>query len=136
MYVRRPNLVILGSLTVGAALAGSSACDDPSAVRDVSVDSAVVLSAGVVPDPARTYEYDRASVRPDSALAALWRAGLPVEVAWRPLHYRCLDPRGARLTVELTAPDPRMADYDFSLGTGRLPCSEDLVRYTVSWGEG
>ncbi len=125
----------LGLMTLGAALAGVPGCDDPASVGDVRIDSTVVASSTVDPDPARTYEYDFSAVRPDSVLQALWRAGLPLEVAWLPVDYRCDDIRGARLTVELAAPDSRMADHDFSPGTGRLLCAEELVRYVVS-GDG
>jgi hypothetical protein len=99
----------------------------------MQIDSVVVRSSSVQPDPGRTWEYDLAEVRPDSVLAALWQAGLPLEVAWRPLDYRCEDPRGGRLTVQLTRPDTGMAERGFVAGTGRLVCSEELMRYVVSW---
>jgi len=129
---KRGISLFLGSMTLGAALAGIPGCDDPTSVEHVQIDSTVVASSTVTPDPARAYEYDFSAVRPDSVLSALWMAGLPVEVAWLPVDYRCDDPRGERLTVQLTEPDARMADHDFSPGTGRLMCAEELVRYVVS----
>jgi hypothetical protein len=122
-------LVPAASFAVAAAL---PACSDPGGVSDVVVDSVVVSSETVTPAEGRTYEYDFAEVRPDSVLLALWRAGFALEVAWRPLHYACEDARGARLTVQLAAPDSAMALHDFTPGTGRLRCSADLMRYVVS----
>ncbi len=119
-----------------AAFASVHGCDDPGTLQAIRIDSAVVRSSSVQPDPDRTWEYDLADVRPDSVLTVLWQAGLPLEVAWRPLDYRCEDPRGGRLTVQLTRPDARMAEHGFVAGTGRLVCSEELVRYVVSWVEG
>jgi len=128
---RIPVFLVLA--TLGAALAGAPGCDHSTSVEFVQIDSTLVASSTATPDPARTYEYDLAEVRPDSVLSALWIAGLPVEVAWLPVDYRCDDVRGARLTVQLTALDtPRMAAHDFSPGTGRLLCAERLVRYVIT----
>jgi hypothetical protein len=130
---KRRSSLLLGLATLGAALAGIPGCDDSTSVEFVHIDSTVVASSTATPDPARTYEYDLAEVRPDSVLSALWIAGLPVEVAWLPVDYRCDDIRGPRLTVQLTAPDtPRMAAHDFTPGTGRLMCAEKLVRYVIT----
>jgi hypothetical protein len=132
----RRAIAAAAALGLGTVLTAPTACDDPGTVEGIHVDSAVVRSSSVQPDPARTWEHDLAEVRPDSALASLWRAGLPVEVAWRPLDYRCEDPRGGRLTVQLTDADGRMADHGFRPGTGRLACSEELMRYLVVRVEG
>lgn len=132
-----PSLsALVGAVCLGFALSGVVACDDPGTLQMIRVDSTVVRAATVQPDPDRTWEADRADVRPDSMLAALEVDGLPLEVAWRPVDYRCDDPRGARLTVQLTRDDARMAAHGFTHGTGRLACAEELVRYTVSWVEG
>lgn len=125
--------VVLG---LGTALVAVPGCDDPGTLRAIHVDSTVVRSSSVQPDPGRTWEYDPAGAPPDSVLATLWQLGFPLEVAWRPIAYRCDDPRGPRLTVQLARQDERMADHDFVQGTGRLACSEELMRYVVSWVEG
>lgn len=132
MRPKRGIPFLLGLATLGAALAGVPGCDDSTSVEVIRIDSTLVASSTAAPDPSRTYEYDLAEVRPDSVLTALWIAGLPVEVAWLPVDYRCDDIRGARLTVQLSAPDARMAEHDFSPGAGRLPCAEELVRYVIS----
>jgi hypothetical protein len=126
---RRMGLLPAGIAAWAAALA---ACTNPTTgVGSVPfvVDSMVVPSQGVSPASERTYEYDPPLVRPDSVLSALWRAGLPFEAAWLPLDYRCEDPRGPRLTVQLPRADARMADHDFTLGTGRLGCATELTKY-------
>ncbi len=120
-----------GLFGLGTALISMTACSDPTTILAVVVDSAVVLSIGVDPDPTRTYEADRTGIDPGSALTELGVAGLPIDVAWYPLSYVCDDARGERLTVQLTRPDPRMADHGFSPGTGRLHCSQTLMRYLV-----
>jgi hypothetical protein len=130
---RRGSPLFLGLTALGLALAGIPGCDDSTSVEFVQIDSTIVASSTATPDPARAYEYDLAEVHPDSVLSALWIAGLPVEVAWLPVDYRCDDIRGARLTVQLTLADtPRMAAHDFSPGTGRLMCAEKLVRYVIT----
>jgi len=136
MHRRRTVPMALALAGLGAALGGLPGCDDPGTFRAVRVDSTVVRSSTVQPDAERTWEADRGDVRPDSTLVALLEDGLPVDVAWRPLIYRCDDPRGPRLTVQLTRPDARMATHGFTPGTGRLGCSEELMRYLVSWIEG
>jgi hypothetical protein len=83
-------------------------------------------------DPARTYEHDFAAVDPDSVLATLLAAGIPVTRGWLPLDNLCLDPRGPRFTVELSHPDARTLQLDFGQGTGRLVCATTLRRYVVS----
>lgn len=118
-----------GMLAVTVAVAG---CGDPLAFREVQVDSSVVRSATVTPDPDRSYEYDRFEPRVDSVLTALWRDGIPIEVAWRPIDYLCADARGERLTVQLERADARMNAHDFSPGTGRLACASHLMQYVVS----
>ena len=59
--------------------------------------------------------------------------GSPCEDGWRPLYYRCDDPRGPRLTVQLAAPRARLRHGLPRLrrGTGRLACSAELMRYVV-----
>jgi len=126
---RLPMLAVL--VLVAVAL---TACEDVGPDNVLRIDSTIVASADVVPrvNPARTYEYDRHTNRMDSVLTALWSAGLPVEEAWWPVNYLCEDVRGPRLTVALERPeDSRMADHDFSLGTGRLQCSADLRQYVI-----
>ena len=86
---------------------------------------------GVDPPLDRTYEFDRSVVKPDSALRALWSAGLDVESAWLPVDYSCLDVRGGRLTIQLSSPDSRMRAHGYSLGTGRLACATTLVQYAL-----
>jgi hypothetical protein len=136
MHRHRAVGIALALTGLGAAIGSLPGCDDPGTLRAVRVDSAVVRSSSVQPDAARTWEAERSDVRPDSTLVALLEDGLPVEVAWRPLLYRCDDPRGPRLTVQLTRPDARMATRGFTPGTGRLGCSEELMRYVASWIEG
>lgn len=138
MEIPRTLTASLAVLTVCAliCLPGCTGSDAVTDVTDVVIDSTVISSEGVAPVEGRTYEYDFASSRPDSVLSALWLDGIAVDVAWRPLHYLCEDVRGGRLTVQLTAPDAAMAEHDFTLGTGRLVCSLDLMRYRVSAGGG
>jgi len=132
MSLRRDAAVPIVAIAIGiVTLVALTACSDPSGPSELVVDSAVVSSESVTPAEGRTYEYDFAEVRPDSVLRALWRDGLALEVAWRPLYYRCDDARGPRLTVQLAAPDSGMASHDFTPGTGRLGCSTDLMRYVV-----
>jgi len=129
------------AILTGCGSDRSVAIDQSAAIR---VDSLLVASSGVTPDPQRTYEYRLPSVgpdstaqrplpaaRPDSILPALVRAGLAVTTAWRPEAYICLDIVGPRLTVELAAPDDRMTQHDFVLGTGRLLCSNRLWQYVL-----
>jgi hypothetical protein len=132
MTVFRPATAVSVLALAATALAALTACSDPAGVSNLVVDSAVVASAGVTPAEGRTYEYDFGEVRPDSVLLALWRAGIQVETAWWPIAYRCEDARGPRLTVQLLSADDRMSAHDFTLGTGRLGCSEWLVQYVVS----
>jgi hypothetical protein len=131
MNVRRAAAVLIFDAGL-AAVGNLAACSNPDGVSHLVVDSVVVSSESVAPAEGRTYEYDFAEVRPDSVLRALWTDGFAPEVAWRPLHYLCEDPRGPRLTVQLAAPEPDMARHHFSLGTGRLRCSTDLMQYVVS----
>ena len=127
------HAVTTSVLTIATAtLAALAACSDPAGVSDLVVDSAVVSSGSVTPAEGRTYEYDFGEVLPDSVLLALWQAGIQLETAWRPIAYRCEDARGPRLTVQLLSADDRMSEHDFTLGTGRLGCSEWLMRYVVS----
>jgi hypothetical protein len=125
--------VFLAGLPAFMAALVACAGDEPTASVP-RIDSSVVASAAIAPtlDPARTYEYDFSTVRPDSVLLALWQAGLPLAEAWLPIAYLCEDARGARLTVALALPESRMEDFDFRLGTGRLRCSEELWQYTVA----
>ena len=126
----RSAAVMAATAVVAAATA---ACSSTVSIDErIVVDSLQVTSSGVTPAPERTYEYDFSGVRPDSVLPALWKAGIRVGTAWRPLDYRCEDVRGPRLTVQLEEPDERMAEHDFSPGTGRLACSERLMRYTLT----
>ena len=121
------------ALVLGA-FAMSAACGNSEGPPLVTIDSTTVASATVAPliDQERTYEYDFSEVRIDSVLIALWEDDLPVSQAWYPIQYLCEDLRGPRLTVELdAAEDAAMARHDFSLGTGRLQCSELLRRYYV-----
>ncbi len=136
MSRKRPVIGAVALVVLGAALAAVPGCDDPGTVQGIRIDSTVVRASTVQPDPARTWEADLPGARPDSVLAALWHAGLPLDVAWRPIDYRCEDPRGPRLTVQLSEPDARMADHGFVPGTGRLACSEELMRYLVLLVEG
>jgi len=114
-------------------LAAVPACTDVGPEVMSLIDSTVVTSAEVVVriDPQRTYEYDMTGGRVDSVLTALWKAGLRVEEAWRPLNYMCLDIRGPRLTVALERANHRMEEHDFRLGDGRLACSQDLRQYVI-----
>jgi hypothetical protein len=115
-----------------------SACSDLGPGNMPVIDSTVVASADVVVriDPLRTYEFDLNLGRVDSVLTALWSTGLRIDEAWMPLNYLCEDIRGPRLTVALEAPDDRMADHDFRLGTGRLACSEQLRQYVIGRAPG
>lgn len=122
-----------GLVVLGLVSSTVPACTDIGPGVMPPIDSTIVASADVVVriDPRRTYEYDGNSGRVDSVLTALWAARLPVEEAWRPLDYLCLDIRGPRLTVALEQPNARMADHDFQLGNGRLECSPQLRQYVI-----
>jgi hypothetical protein len=128
---RRAGLVPTGVAAFTAALAACTISTTGPPTGPFVLDSMVVLSVDVSPAPERTYEYDSPLVRPDSVLSALWRTGLVFEAAWLPLDYRCEDPRGPRLTVQLPRADTRMADQGFSLGTGRLACATELMQYVL-----
>lgn len=133
MSLRRRLGLLPAAVAVWAA--ALAACTNPTTTAVTPgllvVDSMVVPSQGVSPAPERTYEYDSPLVRPDSVLSTLWRAGLSFDAAWLPLDYRCEDPRGPRLTVQLPRPDARMANHDFTLGTGRLGCATELTKYVL-----
>ncbi len=101
---------------------------DPRFTQDVVPSSTVVDRL----DPARTYEYRFATARPESLLAALLDAGIPVEEAWLPLDNLCADPRGPVFTVALAYADARILAFDFDPGTGRLACATRLERYRVT----
>lgn len=119
-----------------AAALALAACDSPTTLSyrttQVGVDSTVVSSQDVSPDPTRTYEYRSAQVRPDSLLLDLWHQGIYVQKGWYPLGYRCEDPIGPRLTVQLPGPDARMVKHGFNLGTGRLGCAANLTQYVLN----
>jgi hypothetical protein len=131
MGIHRRLSLLAAACGAAFGVSGLPGCSDATGIHGVAIDSSVVQSADVSPAEGRTYEYDFAEVDADSVLSALWIDGLPVEVAWLPLDYRCEDARGARLTVQLTAPDQRMAGRDFTLGTGRLRCSLELIQFVV-----
>ncbi len=99
----------------------------PRLVEDIVPSSIVVDRL----DPARTYEYRFTTVQPESLLAVLLAAGVPVEEAWLPLDNQCSDPRGPVFTVALETPDVRILGYDFDPGTGRLACATLVRRYRV-----
>lgn len=123
---RRFALVASAALLLGCA--GS-----PTRPVESDIDVTTIPRSELPPlDPARTYEHDFAQVDPDSVLAALLAAGIPVTRAWLALDNLCLDPRGPRFTVELSHPDVRILELDFDLGMGRLACATTLRRYTVS----
>ncbi|MDH3455487.1 MAG: hypothetical protein OER90_01480 [Gemmatimonadota bacterium] len=129
----RATRAVQGLVVLGLVSSAVPACTDTGPDVMPPIDSTIVASADVIVriDPLRTYEYDLSSGRVDSVLTALWTARLPVEEAWLPLNYMCLDPRGPRLTVALERPSARMADHDFQLGNGRLACSQDLRQYVI-----
>jgi len=78
-----------------------------------------------------TYEYSFAEANPESLLKVLIRARIPVVVAWEPLDNACMDPLGPRFTVGLTRDDPRMAEFNFRHGNGRLACSQRIRKYVI-----
>jgi len=121
------------SVLVAACLLGAVGCED-DAPFEPGFQSEVVSAADVLArlDTARTYEYRFSMIEPESLLVVVARTDLPLEYAWWPLDYRCLDPLGPRLTVELQRADPRILDLDFQKGTGRLVCATMLRQYTPS----
>jgi hypothetical protein len=112
-------------------LAACQSANEPDAPR-IQIDTVPSVDILAQLDTARTYEHRFGSVDAESVLVALWRDDLPATRAWWPIDYRCLDPIGARLTVELDSADPRMLDRDFIKGTGRLACATNLEQYTLS----
>jgi hypothetical protein len=117
-------LVTITALAIGCGGSPMRPVDD--------IDVTTIPRSELPPlDPARTYEHDFAQVDPDSVLAALLAARVPVARAWLPLDNLCLDPRGPRFTVELSRPDDRILGLDFDQGMGQLACATTLRRYIV-----
>lgn len=113
-------------------LAAPGGCESGSAAGPVVIQETVAASTVVGSlDTTRTYEYRFVRADPESLLAVLADAGLPVTQAWLPLDNLCADPRGPVFTVELAHPDAGMTAFDFLLGTGRLACATRLRRYRV-----
>ena len=121
-----PPLAAVILALVAAACEGGPA-GGPVVLQDIVPANVVVASL----DTARTYEYAFTQADPDSLIAVLWNAGLPLTQAWLPLDNLCADPRGPVFTVELEHPDPGIRAYDFVLGTGRLACATRLRRYRL-----
>ena len=83
-------------------------------------------------DEARTWVFRQ--VQPpevEDLIREMWRAGIHTRRAWLALDDRCFDPVGPRFTVELETDDPRIGDYGFDRGMGRLFCATHLTEYTV-----
>ena len=120
-------------LSVAALLCLALSCETGIGTSGVPSIETRIVGAGdfsQAADTALTYEYRFSAVNPDSLLIALWKARIPVVQAWLPLDNRCMDPRGPRFTVELAREDPRMAEFQFMKGTGRLACATMLKRFT------
>lgn len=122
----------LALVLLGTALS-TSGCETATNSASFLIDSTDVASDQAVAtlDLARSYEYRFAQANPDSLLTELWLAAISVERAWYPLDNQCAGPLGPRFTVLLTAPDARMASYDFDPGAGSLSCSTMLRQYEI-----
>lgn len=112
-------------------------CNDDSGVLNPTGPhiQAVEISAADLPaefDPSRTFHVALGRVDdPVQLLTDLWNAGIHSMRAWQPLDDQCLDPLGARFTVELVADDPRILELGFERGPGRLFCATRLVEFLV-----
>jgi hypothetical protein len=82
-------------------------------------------------DTSRTYVFKHSEVHAESLLSAIVLADLPLERAWLPLDNLCMDPVGPRFTVELERHDPRIFEFGFAKGIGRLWCATELKLFTV-----
>jgi hypothetical protein len=110
--------------------------DSTSALRVVlPVIQSETISVEQLPDvfdETRTWVFRQ--VHPpevEELIREMWRAGIRTRRAWLALDDRCFDPIGPRFTVELETDDPRIGDYGFDRGVGRLFCATHLTEYTV-----
>lgn len=129
MWTRAQLISVLGLSIVVLACHSVSVDRDEPRIRSevISVDE---LSAEF--DSTRTFQYRVGQVEdPEELLHALWDAGIRSSRAWQPLDDRCLDPVGPRFTLELVRDDPRIIEYGFERGTGRLHCATRLLAFTV-----
>ncbi len=94
-----------------------------------------IISGSQLPkdfDSTTTFWYTLSAVEPESLLVELWKAGIPVCVAWLPLDNLCMDLIGPRFTVQLSEEDLRILGYNFARGPGRLACATQLKLFTIS----
>ena len=134
---RREDTYMLGSFncavsivlsTILIALQSTKPVDGPKIQTSIIPVSALPQQF----DEERVFEYMYAKVDPESVLTELWKADIPVAQAWLPLDNLCMDPRGPRFTVDLTKVDVRIAEFQFTHGSGRLHCATMLKRYVIS----
>lgn len=124
--ITRHGIVLLLLLPIGT---GCGEGTDPTAFR-FTADTLAASVIQVNGDSAGTYEYDAATTtNPDSVLRRLWKAGFSLREAWFPLDNLCMDPLGARLTIRLAGPDPRITRFGFAPGNGRLACATQVKHY-------
>lgn len=109
-------------------------CQSTTDVSEPVIQSSTIPSSSLPKhfDEGRVFQYNFSQVNPESVLIQLWNAGIPVVQAWLPLDNLCMDPIGARFTVELTKADPRIEDFGFTKGSGRLGCATMLKRFFIS----
>lgn len=120
----------IGFLLLLSVVTGCGEGADPSAFR-FAADTVPASVSGATGDSTAIYFYQRAenTTNPDSVLRRLWNANFSLREAWLPLDNLCMDPLGARLTVRLSRPDPRITRFDFAPGSGRLACATQLKHY-------
>jgi hypothetical protein len=110
--------------------------DSASAFRvELPVIQSRTISVEQLPDvfdQTRTWVFRQTQApEVDNLIRQMWRAGIRTRRAWLALDNRCFDPIGPRFTVELETDDPRIGDYGFERGVGRLFCATQLTEYTV-----
>lgn len=83
-------------------------------------------------DETVTFECLSYSVNAESLLTVLSKSGVRVSRAWFPLDNRCMGIIGPRFTVELASDNPRILEFGFQQGSGRLRCASQLKQYSLT----
>lgn len=121
------NRIVLVFAT--AALMG---CEGANIAGDAALAISEINSVPRFGNGEILYFYNSHQAEPEALLAGLRSAGIPVLRGWMPLDNQCTDIIGPRFTVELSAEDPRMTQFGFSKGEGRLGCATKLRLYVVN----
>jgi hypothetical protein len=69
---------------------------------------------------------------PAVLMVELWKRGLDPVRGWQPVNDMCQNPLGPTFTVELAAPDARMAALGFTDYQGGLACAESVIEFSRS----